>query len=161
MNQWEGTIISSTSAKIQTFLGLSNSIHDRDIWQQISSKYLPYLFDPLRPIHSHTTSTFSQPKPNPITSINQPPSHNQRLSKRLPRRINPRRNNLMGLDPAARQSDPPPAAAGAVRSTGTFASGERSSPRSNGACISCRGTGGRSRGGGNRVSGIFIRSVYA
>ncbi|KAF6236165.1 hypothetical protein HO173_005794 [Letharia columbiana] len=34
MNQWEGTIIRASSSKIQTFLGLSNSVHDRDVWQQ-------------------------------------------------------------------------------------------------------------------------------
>lgn len=34
MNQWEGTIISASSSKIRGFLGLSNSVHDRDVWQQ-------------------------------------------------------------------------------------------------------------------------------
>ena len=34
MNQWEGTITSSSLSKIQTFLGLSNSIDDRNVWQQ-------------------------------------------------------------------------------------------------------------------------------
>ena len=41
MDQWEGTIIRSSSAKVQTFLGLSNSVHDRDTWQQfLVSKHL-------------------------------------------------------------------------------------------------------------------------
>ena len=34
MDRWEGTIVSATSSKIQGFLGLSNSVLDRDIWQQ-------------------------------------------------------------------------------------------------------------------------------
>ena len=33
MDQWEGTIISVPASKIQESLGLTNSLHDRDIWQ--------------------------------------------------------------------------------------------------------------------------------
>ena len=33
MDQWEGTIISVPASKIQQSLGLTNSLHDRDIWQ--------------------------------------------------------------------------------------------------------------------------------
>ena len=33
MDQWEGTIISVPASKIQESLGLTDSLHDRDIWQ--------------------------------------------------------------------------------------------------------------------------------
>ena len=44
MDQWEGTIISVPASKIQESLGLTNSLHDRDIWQLflVSSRiYIP------------------------------------------------------------------------------------------------------------------------
>lgn len=34
MNHWEGPIIGASSSKIRESLGLTNSLHDRDIWQQ-------------------------------------------------------------------------------------------------------------------------------
>ena len=45
MDQWEGTIISVPASKIQESLGLTNSLHDRDIWQLflVSCIYLSLL----------------------------------------------------------------------------------------------------------------------
>ena len=50
MDQWEGTIISAPSSRIQTYLGLSNSVHDRDVWQQFLVS-ISLLYD--YPISSH------------------------------------------------------------------------------------------------------------
>ena len=46
MDQWEGTIISVPASKIQESLGLTNSLHDRDIWQLFLVS--PYIYIPLR-----------------------------------------------------------------------------------------------------------------
>ena len=43
MDQWEGTIISVPASKIQESLGLTNSLHDRDIWQLFLVSFL-YLY---------------------------------------------------------------------------------------------------------------------
>ena len=40
MDQWEGTIISVPASKIQESLGLTNSLHDRDIWQLFLVSYI-------------------------------------------------------------------------------------------------------------------------
>ena len=44
MDQWEGTIISVPASKIQESLGLTNSLHDRDIWQLFLVSYLSFVF---------------------------------------------------------------------------------------------------------------------
>ena len=46
MDQWEGTIISVPASKIQESLGLTNSLHDRDIWQLFLVSL--YMFIPLQ-----------------------------------------------------------------------------------------------------------------